>query len=127
MAIFRRWFHPLQAQASCKALDILVVLARLNRSFQTRLYRVDSVPARISSLNDLKPSAPSTRIGDSLKQLSDETSDLPIGAVVLLSDGDDNTGGIDLPTPPTRCAPATFPFTPWVSVRRRQQHRRGVG
>jgi uncharacterized membrane protein len=70
------------------------VLAKLNGSFQTRLYRVDDVPARIDSLKDLKPTAPSTRIGDSLKQLSEETSDLPIGAVVLLSDGDDNTGGI---------------------------------
>jgi uncharacterized membrane protein len=70
------------------------VLASLNRAFQTRLYRVDAVPARIDSLNNLAPSAPSTRIGDSLKQLSEETSDLPIGAVVLLSDGDDNSGGI---------------------------------
>lgn len=70
------------------------VLASLNHGFQTRLYRVDDVPARIDNLNDLKPAAPSTRIGDSLKQLSEETSDLPIGAVVLLSDGDDNTGGI---------------------------------
>jgi uncharacterized membrane protein len=70
------------------------VLASLNRSFQTRLYRVDDVPARIDSLQDLQPRAPSTRIGDSLKQLSEETSDLPIGAVVLLSDGDDNAGGI---------------------------------
>jgi uncharacterized membrane protein len=70
------------------------VLAKLNRSFQTRLYRVDDVPARIDNLDSLRPSAPSTRIGDSLKQLSEETSDLPIGAVVLLSDGDDNTGGI---------------------------------
>jgi len=70
------------------------VLVSLNRSFQTRLYRVDAVPARIDSLNDLTPNASSTRIGDSLKQLSEETSDLPIGAVVLLSDGDDNTGGI---------------------------------
>ncbi len=70
------------------------VLDSLNRSFQTRLYRVDDVPARIDSLKDLQASAPSTRIGDSLKQLSEETSDLPIGAVVLLSDGDDNTGGI---------------------------------
>ncbi len=70
------------------------VLASLNRSFQTRLYRVDDVPARIDSLKELQPNAPSTRIGDSLKQLSEETSDLPIGAVVLLSDGDDNTGGI---------------------------------
>src|SRR5580658_6840650 len=70
------------------------VLASLNRGFQTRLYRVDDVPARIDSLKDLRPNAPSTRIGDSLKQLSEETSDLPIGAVVLLSDGDDNAGGI---------------------------------
>jgi uncharacterized membrane protein len=70
------------------------VLTSLNRSFQTRLYRVDSVPARIDSLQDLQPNAPSTRIGDSLKQLSEETSDLPIGAVVLLSDGDDNSGGV---------------------------------
>jgi uncharacterized membrane protein len=71
------------------------VLASLNRSFQTRLYRVDAVPARIDNLNGLTPNAPSTRLGDSLKQLSEETSDLPIGAVVLLSDGADNAGGID--------------------------------
>src|SRR6202050_4434441 len=83
---------PRQAQA-VKALQN-GVLATLNRSFQTHLYRVDDVPARIDSLKDLKPNAPSTRIGDSLKQLSEETSDLPIGAVVLLSDGDDNSGGI---------------------------------
>src|SRR5580658_7079870 len=70
------------------------VLDSLNRQFQTRLYRVDDVPARIESLKDLQPNAPSTRIGESLKQLSEETSDLPIGAVVLLSDGDDNAGGI---------------------------------
>jgi uncharacterized membrane protein len=81
-----------QAQA-VKALEG-GVLASLNRSFQTRLYRVDDVPARIDSLKELQPNAPSTRIGDSLKQLSEETSDLPIGAVVLLSDGDDNAGGI---------------------------------
>jgi len=74
------------------------VLASLNRSFQTRLYRVDSVPARIDGLKDLQPTAASTRIGDSLKQLSEETSDLPIGAVVLLSDGDDNAGGVSSDT-----------------------------
>jgi uncharacterized membrane protein len=74
------------------------VLAKLNRSFQTRLYRVDDVPARIDSLKDLQANKPSTRIGDSLKQLSEETSDLPIGAVVLLSDGDDNAGGITADT-----------------------------
>jgi uncharacterized membrane protein len=81
-----------QAQA-VKALQN-GVLDNLGRSFQTRLYRVDDVPARIESLKGLQPTAPSTRLGDSLKQLSEETSDLPIGAVVLLSDGDDNSGGI---------------------------------
>ncbi len=85
-----------QAQA-VKALQN-GVLTSLNRSFQTRLYRVDDVPARIDSLNTLQPNAPSTRLGDSLKQLSEETSDLPIGAVVLLSDGDDNAGGIGTDT-----------------------------
>jgi len=90
------------------------LLTSLNRQFQTRLYRVDDVPARIESLKDLQPNAPSTRIGDSLKQLSEETSDLPIGAVVLLSDGDDNAGALAR-TPSARCAPATFPFTPWAS------------
>jgi uncharacterized membrane protein len=70
------------------------VLDSLNRSFQTRLYRVDDVPVRIQELKGLEPKAPSTRIGDSLKQLSEETSDLPIGAIVLLSDGSDNSGGI---------------------------------
>jgi uncharacterized membrane protein len=74
------------------------VLASLNRSFQTRLYRVDAVPARIESLSELRSNAPSTRIGDSLKQLSEETSDLPIGAVLLLSDGGDNSGGISADT-----------------------------
>jgi uncharacterized membrane protein len=91
MAISENGFTR-QAQA-VKALES-GVLTSLNRSFQTRLYRIDNVPARIDSLKDLQPNAPSTRIGDSLKQLSEETSDLPIGAVVLLSDGDDNTGGI---------------------------------
>jgi len=70
------------------------VLASLSRGFQTRLYRFDDAPARIENFKDMKPTASSTRIGDSLKQLSEETADLPIGAVVLLSDGDDNTGGI---------------------------------
>ena len=36
-------------------------LAGLNRSFQTRLYRVDDAPARIENLKDLQPNAPSTR------------------------------------------------------------------
>ncbi len=74
------------------------VLDSLNRTFKTRLYRVDETPARIDDLKDLQTDAPATRIGESLKTLSQETSDLPIGAVVLLTDGDDNTGGIGADT-----------------------------
>ena len=83
--------------AAVKALQS-GALADLQKKFQTRLYRIDSRPTQISSLNQLQPSATVTRIGDSLKQFADETADLPIGAVVLLSDGADNSGGIDLNT-----------------------------
>ncbi len=78
------------------------VLTDLQKKFQTRLYSLDSRLSRIPSVAELAasgpPSAAATRIGDSLKQLIEETPDLPIGAVVLLSDGSDNTGGIDRET-----------------------------
>src|SRR6266478_489751 len=74
------------------------VLDELQKKFQIRLYRIDGHLARIAKLDELKTAAPApaTRIGDGLKQLAGEAADLPIGAVVLLSDGDDNSGGIDL-------------------------------
>lgn len=85
-----------QAQA-VKALEERV-LPDLNKTYQTRLYKVDDRAARIENLKELQPNAPTTRLSDSLKGLNDETSDLPIGAVVLLSDGDDNSGGISSDT-----------------------------
>jgi len=87
-----------EAQAA-KALQS-GVLDQLQKKFQVRLYRADAHLSRLSKLDDLKtlPSAPATRIGDNLKQLAGEAADLPIGAVVLLSDGADNSGGIDLDT-----------------------------
>ena len=76
------------------------MLAELQKKFQTRLYRLDTRLTRIADVNELQapPARSATRIGDSLKQLAAETADLPIGAVVLLSDGSDNSGGIDLDT-----------------------------
>lgn len=74
------------------------VLTELQKKFQTRLYSLDSHLTRVSSLKGLQPAAPATHIGESLKQFVAETSDLPIGAIVLLTDGDDNSGGIDLDT-----------------------------
>src|SRR6202035_3812631 len=63
-------------------------------------YRLDNHLGRVAKLDELKtmPPAAATRIGDGLKQLAGEAADLPIGAVVLLSDGADNSGGIDLDT-----------------------------
>jgi uncharacterized membrane protein len=76
------------------------VLDQLQKKFQIRIYRLDRQILRVPKLDDLKmlPPAPATRIGDGLKQLAGEAADLPIGAVVLLSDGADNSGGIDLDT-----------------------------
>jgi uncharacterized membrane protein len=73
-------------------------LAGVEKKFQTRLYRLGNRLTRIADLKDLQAAAPATHIGDSLKQLADETSELPIGAIVLLSDGADNAGGIDVDT-----------------------------
>jgi uncharacterized membrane protein len=76
------------------------VLAQLQKKFQIRIYRLDRQISRVPKLDDLKtaPPASATRIGDGLKQLAGEAADLPIGAVMLLSDGADNSGGIDLDT-----------------------------
>jgi uncharacterized membrane protein len=76
------------------------LLDQLQKKFQIRIYRLDRQISRVPKLDDLKTSAPApaTRIGDGLKQLAGEAADLPIGAVVLLSDGADNSGGIDLDT-----------------------------
>jgi hypothetical protein len=67
------------------------VLAGLQKKFQVRLYRLDSRVARAAKLPEIQPTAPATHINDGLKQLVTETSDLPVGAVVLLSDGSENS------------------------------------
>jgi uncharacterized membrane protein len=74
------------------------VLSGVEQRFQTRLYRFDSRLTRIADLKELQPTAFATRIGDSLTQLAQETQELPIGAIVLLTDGADNSGGIDAET-----------------------------
>jgi hypothetical protein len=67
------------------------VLAGLQEKFQVRLYRLDSRVARAVTLREIQPGAAATHINDSLRQLATETSDLPVGAVVLLSDGSENS------------------------------------
>ena len=74
------------------------VLSELQKRFQVRLYRAGAALERIESLDQLNASVPFTRLGDTLRQVVGESASLPVGAVLLLSDGADNAGGIDLAT-----------------------------
>jgi uncharacterized membrane protein len=68
----------------------------LQGKFQTRLYRLDTGVTRVTDPAQLGAAvAPATHIGAALEQLVTETADLPLGAIVLLSDGGDNAGGIE--------------------------------
>ncbi len=69
------------------------VLAGLAKRFQVRLYHLSAAITRTDRLDAITPTAPATHIADGLQQLATETSDLPVGAVVLLSDGGENTSG----------------------------------
>src|SRR5277367_692147 len=74
------------------------ILSGLQKRFQTRVYRLDGGIARVGSVDGMQARASATHINDGLNQLATETADLPVGAIVLLSDGSDNTGGIDVET-----------------------------
>lgn len=74
------------------------LLEGLARNFQVRLYRLSDRLERIEDIGHLGAARPATRIGESLRELTREAANLPLGAVVLLSDGADNSGGIDLAT-----------------------------
>jgi hypothetical protein len=78
------------------------VLAGLQKKFQVRLYRLDSRVTRAAAPAEIQPTAPATHINEGLRQLVTDTSDLPVGAVVLLSDGSENSldgsGDLDLET-----------------------------
>jgi uncharacterized membrane protein len=69
------------------------VLAGLQKRFQTRVYRAGSKLTRVAGPQEIAPVEPSTHISDNLKQLATETADLPVGAILLLSDGSQNTAG----------------------------------
>jgi len=74
------------------------LLRDLRSHYQVRLYRLGASVDRIETLSQLTAAQPSTQIGKGLQQLADEAATLPIGAIVLASDGADNSGGIDLKT-----------------------------
>ena len=74
------------------------LLTKLKDKFQVRVYRMTDHLDRIDALTELNAQAQATHIGDSLKQVVADATSLPIGAMVVLSDGADNTGGVDMET-----------------------------
>ena len=80
-----------------QAADLLrdKLLKSLGGRFQVRLYKLGGGVARVNGLDQIHADQTSTQIGRGLRELADEAATLPIGSVVLLSDGADNAGGID--------------------------------
>ncbi len=74
-------------------------LASLGRTFQTRLYRFDTGLVRLPGPEAaLTATGPATHINEVLDQFASDTASVPVGAVVLLSDGGDNSGRIERST-----------------------------
>ncbi len=82
-----------EAQATDLLNDRL--LKNLGRRFQVRLYKLGGGLERVYATDQLHANESSTQIGRGLRELADEAATLPIGSIVLLSDGADNSGGID--------------------------------
>ncbi len=74
------------------------LLSELGKKFQVRLYEFGKDAVRVDDVKNVTPNDNATRIGDSLKHIAGEAGTMPLGAIVLLTDGGDNTGGVDRET-----------------------------
>jgi hypothetical protein len=98
--------RSMQLQDADGAARIAAVKAQLNGGlldklrgrFQVRLYRAGASLERIQNLESVNGGQPVTRLGEAMRQMMDESSSLPIGAVVVFTDGSDNAGGLDADT-----------------------------
>ncbi len=70
------------------------LLSDLRSRFQTRIYRLGNGLSRTDQPQAITPAESATHLSDGLKQLAADATDLPIGAVLLLSDGDENNLGL---------------------------------
>jgi uncharacterized membrane protein len=84
-------------QSAKEVLDTQL-LPELNNRFQVRLYGFGRDAVRVDQPRSLNADDNATRISDSLKHIAAEAGTMPLGAIVVLSDGGDNTGGIDRDT-----------------------------
>ncbi len=68
------------------------VVEKLSEKFQVRLYSFAADVDRLESLDTVPPPGSSSRIGESVAAVLRESAAAPLGAVVVLSDGSDNSG-----------------------------------
>jgi len=85
-------------EAAAKRVLDSGLLKSLSERFQLRIYKFGREPERVQKIEQLNASEPATSIGTTLDRVLAESSSLPLGAIVLLSDGADNAGGISLDT-----------------------------
>ena len=68
------------------------LLGKLSASFQIRSFRFDKETQRIAGIDDLSEAGTATSIAQALSYVDDQLSGLPLGGLVLISDGADNSG-----------------------------------
>jgi uncharacterized membrane protein len=82
-----------QRYAQAKRLVEEGLAGELGKRFPVRLYQAGETPSRVDAL-PAEPMARRTDLGASLRQIAAESSLLPVGAIVLLTDGADNAGNL---------------------------------
>jgi uncharacterized membrane protein len=82
-----------QRYAQAKRLVEEGLAGELGKRFPVRLYQAGETPSRVDALPP-EPMARRTDLGASLRQIAAESSLLPVGAIVLLTDGADNAGNL---------------------------------
>lgn len=80
--------------AQAKSLLDGGLVEKLRNKYPVRLYTAGAGLQRVDKLDAVEPAEPATRLGDVLKAAAGEASTLPVGAVVLVTDGADNDGGL---------------------------------
>src|SRR5215472_2424985 len=70
------------------------VVAGLKQRFQVRIYQLGGGLTQVSAPGEITPIENATHISEGLEQLARETQDLPVGAILLLSDGSENSPGL---------------------------------
>ena len=68
------------------------ILDDLKEDFQTRIFSFDRSAKRVSSLEELEQLGEETSIGGALNDVAIQLGGLPLAGVVLISDGNDNSG-----------------------------------